>query len=135
MDVRFLGHAAFELSDGDTRVLIDPFLTGNPKAAVSADDLSASAILLILSESAVVSPHVGKEVERGSSKRRPILALRIDAAPLTPALEYFLSESQWIDARSGDLGALLARLNEAVRRLVASPVAVPPPSGEKNTDC
>jgi TolB-like protein/thioredoxin-like negative regulator of GroEL len=95
---------------------------------------SASAILLILSESAVVSPHVGKEIERGSSKRRPILALRVDAAPLTPALEYFLSESQWIDARSGDLDALLPRLKEAVRHLVASPVAVPPPSGEKNTD-
>src|SRR3954464_339398 len=36
MDIRFLGHACFELSDGDTRVLIDPFLTGNPKAAVEA---------------------------------------------------------------------------------------------------
>ena len=34
MDIRFLGHAAFELTDGDTTVLIDPFLTGNPKAAV-----------------------------------------------------------------------------------------------------
>jgi hypothetical protein len=90
---------------------------------------SAGAILLILSESAVVSPHDGKEVERGSSKRRPILALRIDAAPLTPALEYFLSESQWIDARSGDLDALLPRLIEAVRHLVASPVAVLPPAG------
>ena len=33
MDIRFLGHACFELTDGDTRVLIDPFLTGNPKAA------------------------------------------------------------------------------------------------------
>ena len=40
MDIRFLGHAAFELSDGDTRILIDPFLTGNPKAAakVHVDD-------------------------------------------------------------------------------------------------
>jgi L-ascorbate metabolism protein UlaG (beta-lactamase superfamily) len=46
MQIRFLGHAAFELSDGDTSVLIDPFLTGNPKAAVSADDLSPNAILL-----------------------------------------------------------------------------------------
>ncbi len=46
MDIRFLGHAAFELSDGDTSVLIDPFLTGNPKAAVAADDLSPQAILL-----------------------------------------------------------------------------------------
>ena len=46
MQIRFLGHAAFELSDGDTTVLIDPFLTGNPKAAVAAEDLSADAILL-----------------------------------------------------------------------------------------
>jgi L-ascorbate metabolism protein UlaG (beta-lactamase superfamily) len=46
MQIRFLGHAAFELSDGGTSVLIDPFLTGNPKAAVSADELSPDAILL-----------------------------------------------------------------------------------------
>lgn len=46
MDIRFLGHAAFELSDGEHTVLIDPFLTGNPKAAVSADELSPQAILL-----------------------------------------------------------------------------------------
>jgi L-ascorbate metabolism protein UlaG (beta-lactamase superfamily) len=46
MEIRFLGHAAFELRDGDTTVLIDPFLTGNPRAAVSADELSPDAILL-----------------------------------------------------------------------------------------
>src|ERR1022692_4819289 len=46
MDIRFLGHAAFELKDGDTTVLIDPFLTGNPKAAVSADDVSPTVIVL-----------------------------------------------------------------------------------------
>ncbi len=46
MNVRFLGHAAFELSDGEATVLIDPFLTGNPKAAAAADELAADAILL-----------------------------------------------------------------------------------------
>ncbi len=46
MEIRFLGHAAFELRDGDTTVLIDPFLTGNPKAAVGAEELSPDAILL-----------------------------------------------------------------------------------------
>ncbi len=46
MEIRFLGHAAFELTDGDTSVLIDPFLTGNPKAAVSAEELKPDAILL-----------------------------------------------------------------------------------------
>jgi L-ascorbate metabolism protein UlaG (beta-lactamase superfamily) len=46
MDIRFLGHAAFELTEGDTRVLIDPFLTGNPKAAVSADEVEPTHIFL-----------------------------------------------------------------------------------------
>src|SRR3954462_6879836 len=46
MDIRFLGHACFELSDGDTRVLIDPFLTGNPKAAVEAGDVNPTHIFL-----------------------------------------------------------------------------------------
>ena len=46
MNVRFLGHAAFELTDGNTTVLVDPFLTGNPKAAASAEEVGADAILL-----------------------------------------------------------------------------------------
>jgi L-ascorbate metabolism protein UlaG (beta-lactamase superfamily) len=46
MELRFLGHAAFALSDEATTVLIDPFLTGNPRAAASADELNATTILL-----------------------------------------------------------------------------------------
>jgi L-ascorbate metabolism protein UlaG (beta-lactamase superfamily) len=46
MDIRFLGQSCFELSDGDTRVLTDPFLTGNPKAAVSADEVDPTHIFL-----------------------------------------------------------------------------------------
>jgi L-ascorbate metabolism protein UlaG (beta-lactamase superfamily) len=46
MELRFLGHAAFALSDGGTTVLVDPFLTGNPRAAASADELDATTILL-----------------------------------------------------------------------------------------
>ena len=46
MDIRFLGHAAFALEHGGKTVLIDPFLTGNPKAAASADEVAADAILL-----------------------------------------------------------------------------------------
>jgi L-ascorbate metabolism protein UlaG (beta-lactamase superfamily) len=46
MEIRFLGQACFTLSDDDTTVLIDPFLTGNPKGAVSADDVAATHILL-----------------------------------------------------------------------------------------
>ena len=46
MEIRWLGHAAFALTDGDVTVLIDPFLTGNPSAAATADELAADAILL-----------------------------------------------------------------------------------------
>ena len=46
MDIRFLGHAAFALEHDGTTVLIDPFLTGNPQAAASADEVAADTILL-----------------------------------------------------------------------------------------
>jgi L-ascorbate metabolism protein UlaG (beta-lactamase superfamily) len=46
VDVRWLGHAAFELRADGATVLVDPFLTGNPAAAVSADELAPDAILL-----------------------------------------------------------------------------------------
>jgi L-ascorbate metabolism protein UlaG (beta-lactamase superfamily) len=46
VDIRFLGHACFELTEGDTRVLMDPFLTGNPKAAAAPGDLDPTHIFL-----------------------------------------------------------------------------------------
>lgn len=44
--LRFLGHSACEIVEGETRLLIDPFLTGNPLAAARAEDLQATAILV-----------------------------------------------------------------------------------------
>jgi L-ascorbate metabolism protein UlaG (beta-lactamase superfamily) len=46
VDIRFLGHSCFELTDGDTRVLMDPFLTGNPKAAATPDEVDPTHIFL-----------------------------------------------------------------------------------------
>ncbi|HZO36384.1 MAG TPA: metal-dependent hydrolase [Solirubrobacteraceae bacterium] len=46
MKITFLGHASFALEHEGTTVLIDPWLTGNPKATVSADELAADAIVL-----------------------------------------------------------------------------------------
>ena len=95
-----------------------------PAGALYADAIvraisSAKALVLILSAHSVGSTHVSKEVERASSKRRPIVALRIDDAALTPAFEYFLSESQWVDARTG-LQSALAKLGDGIRRLASS---------------
>jgi TolB-like protein len=75
----------------------------------------AKALVLVLSGHSVASAHVSKEVERASSKRRPVIALRIDDAPLSPALEYFLGESHWVDARAGGMDAALSKLIDAIR--------------------
>jgi TIR domain len=76
----------------------------------------AKVFVLVLSRNAIASNHVGKEVERASSKRRPIVALRTDTTPLTSALEYFLSESQWIELQAGRTEAALPKIVDAVRR-------------------
>ncbi len=44
--VTWLGHAAFSVSDGQHTVLLDPFLTGNPKAAADARTIAADAIVV-----------------------------------------------------------------------------------------
>lgn len=44
MEITFLGHATFLVEAAGTRVLIDPFLTGNPAAAVSAGDVDCDHI-------------------------------------------------------------------------------------------
>jgi TolB-like protein len=76
-------------------------------------------LLVILSAHSVGSAHVGKEIERASSKGRPIVAVRVDDTALTPALEYFLSESQWIDARTG-IETALPKLIDGIRRLTSA---------------
>jgi len=71
MDVRFLGHACFELSDGDTTLLIDPFLTGNPKAAISAEDAAATTILLTHGH----GDHIGDTVSIAKRTGAPVVAI------------------------------------------------------------
>jgi TolB-like protein len=92
--------------------------------ALYADEIvrainEAKVVVLVLSEQAIVSSHVGKEIERASSKGRRIVALRTDSATLTRAFEYFLSESQWIDIGSKGIEAASAKLIDAVRRHLA----------------
>jgi L-ascorbate metabolism protein UlaG (beta-lactamase superfamily) len=46
IQVKWLSHSAFQLTIGEHQILIDPYLTGNPLATVSPDDLAADFILL-----------------------------------------------------------------------------------------
>lgn len=68
--VRFLGHAAFALDAEGKQVVIDPFLTGNPVAAATPDDLNPVAILLTHAH----DDHVGDSVAISKRTRAPIIA-------------------------------------------------------------
>lgn len=46
MRLTFLGHSCFLVEIGPNRILIDPFLTGNPAAVARADDIRCDAILV-----------------------------------------------------------------------------------------
>src|SRR5690349_14504527 len=47
MEIKYHGHSCFELSEGETSVLVDPFLKPNNLAAVaSADDVSPTHIVI-----------------------------------------------------------------------------------------
>lgn len=47
MDIRYHGHSCFELIEGETRLLVDPFLApNNPLAKASADEVDATHIAL-----------------------------------------------------------------------------------------
>ena len=54
----YYGHAAFQVETEGTHILIDPFLTGNPVARTSADDVPADYILVTHGH----SDHVGDTV-------------------------------------------------------------------------
>jgi len=46
MIIKFHGHACFTVESGDKKVLIDPFLSGNPLARAKAEEIEADAILV-----------------------------------------------------------------------------------------
>jgi L-ascorbate metabolism protein UlaG (beta-lactamase superfamily) len=71
MDITWLGHSAFLLEDAGTRVLIDPFLTGNPKASVSADEVQADVILLTHGH----ADHLGDTVDIAKRTGAPVVAI------------------------------------------------------------
>src|SRR3712207_6050796 len=91
MELRYLGHSAVSLTDGDTQVLVDPFLTGNPKAAVSADEVSPTHILLTHGH----SDHYGDTVDIAKRTGAVVLAITEIADELS---------GEGLDVRDPNLG-------------------------------
>jgi L-ascorbate metabolism protein UlaG (beta-lactamase superfamily) len=69
MKFTFLGHAAGYLETESDKFLFDPFLSGNPKAAVSADEVEPTYILLTHGH----GDHVGDAVAISKRTGAPII--------------------------------------------------------------
>ena len=57
--ITWLGHSAFQIETAGKTILLDPFLTGNPSATISANAASADVILISHGH----GDHVGNTVE------------------------------------------------------------------------
>jgi L-ascorbate metabolism protein UlaG (beta-lactamase superfamily) len=92
MKIQFLGHAAFALEHDGKTVLVDPFLTGNPKAAASADEVAADAIFLTHGH----GDHIGDTVDIAKRTGATVVAI--------VELAGELSESGVADVKDPNIG-------------------------------
>ena len=83
VDIRWLGHACFQLEAGGTTVLVDPFLTGNPSAAASADEVEPDVILLTHGH----ADHFGDVVDIAKRTGATVVAITELAGELSNSLE------------------------------------------------
>ena len=90
------------------------------------------AFILVLSSASNASGFVSREIERAVSKNKPIFTIRVEDVQPAPALELFVSSTQWIDVFKGRLGKHIDRLaqllgeDEGVAAPAASLAQTPP---------
>ena len=72
MEIRWLGHSAFEIiSDDNVKILIDPFISNNPACQVPVEELNPDIILITHGH----SDHFGDALEISNSTNAPIACI------------------------------------------------------------
>ena len=72
MEIRWLGHSAFEIiSDDDVHILIDPFISNNPSCPVPVEEVNPDIILVTHGH----SDHLGDALDIANSTNAPIAAI------------------------------------------------------------
>ena len=69
LELKYLGHSAFHLDDGTHKVVIDPFLSGNPLAVNKPEDIECSMILLTHGH----ADHIGDTVTIGKANAATVV--------------------------------------------------------------
>lgn len=70
MKIQWIGHAAF-LLEGSRKVLIDPFISGNPNAGLDVDELEPDLIVVTHGH----GDHLGDTVEISSEHNVPVVCI------------------------------------------------------------
>lgn len=78
VEIKWLGHAAFQIVSGGTTLLIDPFLTGNPATTAELKDLSVYKPNFILVTHSH-GDHLGDAIELAKRNQAPIVAVNMPA--------------------------------------------------------
>ncbi|HKY96033.1 MAG TPA: toll/interleukin-1 receptor domain-containing protein [Kiloniellales bacterium] len=89
-------------------------------AAILQGIEESSVLLLVLSEQSNESQFVHREVERAVSKAKPVLPIRIREIAPSGALEFFLSQAQWVDAWQPPIERHLDNLLRAIQVLAGN---------------
>jgi L-ascorbate metabolism protein UlaG (beta-lactamase superfamily) len=70
LNLTFFGHSCFLLDDGKHKVIIDPFISGNPQAKVSVKDLKTDFILVTHGH----GDHLGDAIQLAKANKATIIS-------------------------------------------------------------
>jgi hypothetical protein len=78
----------------------------------------ARVLVLVYTAHSNASPQVLREVERAVHHRLALLPIRLEDAPFSGALEYFVSTPHWLEAMTPPLEKHLGAVADAVRKIL-----------------
>lgn len=99
MKVHYLGHSSILIENGKTKVLIDPFLSGNPLQTKDFSDLEVDYIALTHAH----ADHIGDAVAIAKNNHCPIIASPELSQLLADEYDHFIPVGLGGTIKAGDL--------------------------------